>query len=101
MLDADSVINNSSQKVGGFNAYPDPAPEKWVGPDAEKYIGSTPLVGTARHLLPPVGLLTLTMYQIKLLGENTAKSFSGRRSVRTPLGEHTALPQTSLLVRRG
>jgi len=27
MLDADSVINNSSQKVGGFNAYPDPAPE--------------------------------------------------------------------------
>ena len=43
MLDADAVINNSFQKVGGSNAYPDPAPEKWVGPDAEKHIGSTPL----------------------------------------------------------
>jgi len=32
MLDADAVINNSSQKVGGSNAYPDPAPKKsgWV-----------------------------------------------------------------------
>ena len=36
MLDADAVINNSSQKVGGSNAYPDPAPKKWVGPDPEK-----------------------------------------------------------------
>jgi len=27
MLDADAVINNSSQKVGGSNAYPDPAPK--------------------------------------------------------------------------
>jgi len=35
MLDADAVINNSSQKVGGSNAYPDPAPKKWVGPDPE------------------------------------------------------------------
>ena len=35
MLDADTVINNSSQKVGGSNAYLDPAPKK-VG-------GSTPL----------------------------------------------------------
>ena len=43
MLDADAVINNSSQKVGGSNAYPDPAPRKWVGPDPEKHIGSTPL----------------------------------------------------------
>ena len=44
MLDADAVINNSSQKVGGSNAYPDPAPKKWVGPDPEKkHIGSTPL----------------------------------------------------------
>jgi len=36
MLDADAVINNSSEKVGGSNAYPDPAPKKWVGPDPEK-----------------------------------------------------------------
>jgi len=28
MLDADEVINNSSQKVCGSNAYPDPAPKK-------------------------------------------------------------------------
>jgi len=27
--------------VGGSNAYPDPAPKKWVGPDPEKHIGST------------------------------------------------------------
>jgi len=44
MLDADAVINNSSQKVGGSNAYPDPAPKKRVGPDPEKRIGSMPLV---------------------------------------------------------
>jgi len=31
MLDADAVINNSSQKVGGSNAYPDPAPENVGG----------------------------------------------------------------------
>ena len=43
MLDADAVINNSSQKVGGSNDYPDPAPKKWVGPDPEKHMGSTPL----------------------------------------------------------
>ena len=30
MLDADAVINNSSQKVGRSNAYPDPTPKKWV-----------------------------------------------------------------------
>jgi len=30
VLDADAVINNSSQKLGGSNAYPDPAP-KTVG----------------------------------------------------------------------
>ena len=41
MLDADAVINNSSQKVGGSDAYPDPAPKKWVGPDPEKHIEST------------------------------------------------------------
>ena len=41
MLDADAVINNSSQKVCGYNAYPDPAPKKWVGPDPEKHIGTT------------------------------------------------------------
>jgi len=35
MLDADALINNSSQKVSGSNAYPDPAPKKWVGPDPE------------------------------------------------------------------
>ena len=40
MLDADAVINNSSQKVGGSNAYLDPAPKKWVGPDPEKHRGS-------------------------------------------------------------
>jgi len=44
MLDADTVINNSSQKVGGSNAYPDPAPKKVGGPDPEKHIGSTPLL---------------------------------------------------------
>ena len=44
MLDADAVINNSSQKVGGSNAYPDPAPKKWVGPDPETPIGSTLLL---------------------------------------------------------
>ena len=27
-----------------LNAYPDPAPKKWVGPDPENHIGSTPLV---------------------------------------------------------
>jgi len=43
-LDADAVINNSSQKVGGSDAYPDPAPKKWVGPDPEKHIRSTPLL---------------------------------------------------------
>ena len=43
MLDADAVINNSSQKVGGSNAYPDPAPIKVGGPDQEKHVGSTPL----------------------------------------------------------
>ena len=55
MLDADAVINNSSQKVGGSNAYPDPAPKKWVGPDPENHIGSTPLVacvhGVFVHIL--------------------------------------------------
>jgi len=51
MLDADAVINNSSQKVGGSNAYPDPAAKKWVGSDPEKHIGSTPLaVHTAGNL---------------------------------------------------
>jgi len=44
MLDADTVINNSSQKVGGSNAYPGPAPKKVGGPDPEKHIGSTPLL---------------------------------------------------------
>jgi len=50
MLDADAVINNPPQKVGGSNAYPDPAPTKWVGPDPEKHIGSTPLArgGTSK-----------------------------------------------------
>jgi len=50
MLDADAVINNSSQKVGGSNAYPDPAPKKWVGPDPEKHIGSPPLILTLQVL---------------------------------------------------
>ena len=31
VVDADAVINNSSQKVGGSNAYPDPAPKKVGG----------------------------------------------------------------------
>jgi len=31
VLDADAVINNSSQKVGGSNAYPDPAAKKVGG----------------------------------------------------------------------
>jgi len=36
MLDADAVINNSSQKVGGSNAYPDPAPKKAGGSGPRK-----------------------------------------------------------------
>jgi len=55
MLDADAVINNSSQKVGGSNAHPDPAPKKWVGQDPEKHIGSTPLVRANRFHQPPTG----------------------------------------------
>jgi len=43
MLDADAVINNSFQKVGRSNAYPDPAPKKWVGAYPEKHVGSKPL----------------------------------------------------------
>jgi len=45
MLDADAVINNSSQKVGGSNAYPDPAPKKVGGSGSRKThrIYSTPL----------------------------------------------------------
>jgi len=50
MLDADAVINNSSQKVGGSNAYPDPAPKKWVCPDPEKHIRSTPLPLSPKRL---------------------------------------------------
>jgi len=48
MLDADEAINNSSQKVGGSNAYPDPVLKKWVGPDPEKHIGSMPLYYTTK-----------------------------------------------------
>jgi len=36
MLDTDAVINNSSQKVGGSNAYPDPAPKKVGGSGPRK-----------------------------------------------------------------
>ena len=36
MLDADAVINNSSQKVAGSNAYPDPAPKKVGGSGPRK-----------------------------------------------------------------
>jgi len=36
MLDADTVINNSSQKVGGSNAYLDPAPKKVGGSGPRK-----------------------------------------------------------------
>jgi len=36
MLDADAVINNSSQKVGGSNAYPDPAAKKVGGSGRRK-----------------------------------------------------------------
>jgi len=35
-LDADAVINNLSQKVGGSNAYPDPAPKKVGGSGPRK-----------------------------------------------------------------
>jgi hypothetical protein len=44
----DAVINNSSQKVGGSNALL----KKWVGPDPEKHIGSTPL--NAGLVLDPI-----------------------------------------------
>ena len=57
MLDADAVVNNSSQKVGGSNAYLDPAPKKWVGPDPEKHIGSTSLddgVGRVARIQAPL-----------------------------------------------
>jgi len=47
MLDADAEINNSSQKVGGSNAYPDPAPKKVGGSGPRKHIVSTPCVETA------------------------------------------------------
>jgi len=50
MLDADAVINNSSQKVGGSNACPDPAPKKWLGPDPVKHIGSTSLDDGVRRV---------------------------------------------------
>jgi len=36
MLDADAVINNSSQKVGGSNAYPDTALKKVGGSGPRK-----------------------------------------------------------------
>jgi len=36
MLDADAVINKSSEKVGGSNAYPDPAPKKVGGSGPRK-----------------------------------------------------------------
>ena len=36
MLDADAVVNNSSQKVGGSNAYSDPAPKKVGGSGPRK-----------------------------------------------------------------
>jgi len=36
MLDADAVINNSAQKAGGSNAYPDQAPEKVGGSGPRK-----------------------------------------------------------------
>ena len=36
MLDADAVINNSSQKVGGSNAYPDSASKKVGGSGPRK-----------------------------------------------------------------
>ena len=36
MLDADTVINNSSEKVDGSNAYPDPAPKKVGGSGPRK-----------------------------------------------------------------
>jgi len=36
MLDADALINDSSQKVGGSNAYPDPAPKKVGGSGPRK-----------------------------------------------------------------
>ena len=52
MLDADAVINNSSQKVDGSNAYPDPALKKWLGPDPKKHIGSMPLI--VLHAVSPV-----------------------------------------------
>jgi len=56
MLDADAVINNSSQKVGGSNAYPDPAPKKWVGPDPQKHTGSTPLDMDRKAAAPAVAI---------------------------------------------
>ena len=40
MLDADAVINNSSQKVGGSNAYPDP--KKVAESGSRKHIGYAP-----------------------------------------------------------
>jgi len=42
------------------NAYPDPAPKKWVDPDPEKHIGSMPLVwqdsGMAKWVVGPTYL---------------------------------------------
>ena len=36
MLNADAVINNSSEKVGGSNAYPDPSPKRVGGSGPRK-----------------------------------------------------------------
>jgi len=67
MLDADAVINNSSQKVGRSNAYPDPAPKKWVGSDPEKHMGSTPLDAAKPGAMTPnfTGPLGAAAYRVK------------------------------------
>jgi len=48
MLDADAIINNLSQKVGG-SIMPiwTQLLKKWVGLDPEKHIGSAPLLMVA------------------------------------------------------
>jgi len=51
MLDADAIINNLSQKVGG-SIMPiwTQLLKKWVGLDPEKHIGSAPLLMVAEKM---------------------------------------------------
>jgi len=61
MLDADAVINNSFQKVGGSNAYPDPAPKK-VGGSGPRKTHRIYVAGCSTQFT----LFRTTVYSLKL-----------------------------------